>query len=209
MTGTLFIVSAPSGTGKTSLVNQLIKTVPQLIVSVSYTTRPMRAGEVDGVNYHFVDKAQFQHMVGEGRFLEYAEIYGHYYGTDELWVKERLQQGINVILEIDWQGAAQIRRLLTESVSIFILPPSLNVLSERLTTRNLDDKSVITKRLAKAQQEMSHCVEYDYIVVNDRFDEAISDLKAIIHSQKLTVSRQSVTLTELIAGLLNAKQYSG
>lgn len=188
--GTLYTVSAPSGAGKTSLVAALIDSVDQVQVSVSHTTRAMRPGEQNGVNYHFTDQADFQAMIGRGEFLEHAEVFGNYYGTSQAWVESTLDQGLDVILEIDWQGAGQIRRQLPDTVSLFILPPSLAALEQRLTNRGQDDAEIIAGRMRKAINEMSHYVEADYIVINDAFDQALEDLKAVIHAQRLTLVKQ-------------------
>src|SRR5579884_3074698 len=165
--GTLYIISAPSGGGKTSLVKALTASMPNIIVSVSHTTRPKRPGEEDGVNYHFVDQAQFKKLLAEDLFLEHATVFGNYYGTSRRWVEEKLQAGIDVVLEIDWQGAQQVRKLMPKTVSIFILPPSREVLLERLQARDQDNKAVIAKRMAAASNEISHYHEYDYLVIND------------------------------------------
>ncbi|HSB97935.1 MAG TPA: guanylate kinase [Spongiibacteraceae bacterium] len=201
--GNLYIISAPSGAGKTSLVNALVEIMDDLKVSISHTTRPCRPGEVDGVNYHFVDKAQFQRMLDDGAFLESAEVFGNYYGTSQHWVRETLTTGSDVILEIDWQGAQQVRRLMPEAISIFILPPSRKALQERLTNRGQDPDDVIAKRMAAAISEMSHYAEADYLVVNDRFEAALQELRAILIAGRLSLGkqqqRQAVRLTELLS----------
>jgi len=199
--GTLFVISAPSGAGKTSLVAAMLEQDPLLCVSVSHTTRAQRAGERDGVDYHFVETDRFQAMIGEGVFLEYAEVFGNYYGTSQQWVRQALSEGRDVILEIDWQGAAQIRRLMPECVGIFILPPSRQVLRSRLEGRGKDSADVIEKRLAKASEECSHALEFDYVVVNDDFQLAVADLLAITRTQRLGVNRQQVRHRELLADL--------
>ena len=153
--GSLYIVAAPSGAGKTSLVTELVKTTKHITVSVSHTTRAMRDGEKDGVNYNFISVDEFQHMIGQGVFLEHAEVFGNFYGTSQAWVEEQLTQGVDVILEIDWQGAQQVRRLMPEAIGIFILPPSQKELHKRLTGRGQDDEGVIAYRMAKAVSEMS------------------------------------------------------
>ncbi len=188
--GTLFIISAPSGAGKTSLVAAMLERDPLLCVSVSHTTRPQREGERDGADYHFVDTGQFESMIAEGTFLEYAEVFGNYYGTSQQWVRQALAEGRDVILEIDWQGAAQIRRLMPECVGIFILPPSRSILRSRLEGRGKDSPAVIEKRLAKAAEECSHALEFDFVVVNDDFEVAVADLLAIARAQRLGVNRQ-------------------
>ncbi len=201
-TGTLFTISAPSGAGKTSLVAALVAHVPALAVSVSHTTRPQRRGEVDGVNYHFVDPARFQAMLADDAFLEHAEVFGNFYGTAQAEVQERLLRGTDVILEIDWQGAQQVKRLLPETRSVFILPPSLETLHERLTDRGQDDPATITRRMAQAVAEMSHYVEYDYLVFNDDFERARDDLAAIVQSCRLRTQAQGQRHAETLARLL-------
>jgi guanylate kinase len=198
--GTLFVVSAPSGAGKTSLVRAMLERDPLLTVSVSHTTRPRRSGEADGVNYHFVDRDRFETMLASGAFLEYAEVFGNLYGTSAAWVEGRLEQGRDVILEIDWQGAAQIRARLPETVSIFVLPPSLAALEQRLRGRGQDEDAVIRRRLAEARAEMAHHVDYDYLVVNDDFETAAADLLAITRAVRLVRPRQERRL----AGVLDA-----
>lgn len=202
MSGSLFIVAAASGTGKTSLVKALVESMPGLGVSISHTTRPIRPGEVDGVNYHFTAREDFVRMISEGAFLEHAEVFGNLYGTSKDWVVSELQQDRDVILEIDWQGAAQIRRLLPESVSIFILPPSLETLKSRLTGRGQDSPEVIAHRLREAQGDISHYAEFSYLVVNDDFDAALADLQAIVRASRLSYRSQSVRQATLIQRLL-------
>ena len=199
--GTLFVISAPSGAGKTSLVAAMLERDPLLCVSVSHTTRVRRSGEQDGVDYHFVDNARFRQMIGDGVFLEHAEVFGNYYGTSQVWVAQALAQGRDVILEIDWQGAAQIRRLVPDCVGIFILPPSRQVLRSRLEGRGKDAPEVIEKRLAKAAEECSHVLEFDYVVVNDDFQAAVADLLAIARARRLGVDRQRERYGSLIAAL--------
>lgn len=201
--GTLYTVSAPSGAGKTSLVNALVSDHPEIRISVSHTTRPIRKGEQSGVDYHFVERATFEKMIGEARFLEHAEVFGNFYGTSADWVQDTLATGTDVILEIDWQGAAQVRRLMPEAVGIFILPPSLEILATRLRGRGQDDDEVIRTRLAGAQEEMAHYAEFDYLVVNDDFEHALADLRAIIHSQRLRQGRQQQALAETLRNLLS------
>lgn len=184
MSGRLFIIAAPSGTGKTSLVKALTEAMDNVLVSVSHTTRPKRPAEKDGENYFFIEQDQFDKMVAEQAFLEYARVFGHSYGTSKAWILKQLQQGNDIILEIDWQGAAQVRALYPEAVSIFIMPPSLSVLRERLETRGQDAPEVIEGRLAKAEEEMSHRDTFDYSVVNDDFEQALQALKAIVNKNK-------------------------
>lgn len=202
MSGMLYIIAAPSGGGKTSLVNALLESDDSVKVSVSYTTRPPRPGEEDGVNYHFVDEARFHQMVSEGAFLEYAEVFGRYYGTAQQSVTSLLSREIDVILEIDWQGAQQVRKLMPECRSIFIIPPSREELERRLRGRGQDSEAVIARRTGEAVEEMSHYGEFDYLVVNDDFDCALADLKAIFRSRRLEQAVQSGVLTEQLAQLL-------
>ncbi len=201
-TGTLFTVSAPSGAGKTSLVNALVKHDRELRVSVSHTTRPRRPGETDGVDYHFIDAATFQSMLARTEFLEHAQVFGNLYGTSQAWVEQQLRAGTDVILEIDWQGARQVKRLMPQTQAIFILPPSRATLQQRLTARGQDDSAIIAARMAEAVEEMSHYVDGDYLVVNQDFDTALAELQAIVASQRLRTSRQQVELAELLQDLL-------
>lgn len=207
--GSLYLISAPSGAGKTSLVKALLAAAEQrypgkgLCVSVSHTTRPQRPGEVDGVNYHFVDVATFRTMIGEGAFLEFAEVFGNFYGTSKRWVQEQLAAGLDVILEIDWQGADQIKALLPDSVRIFILPPSRATLEERLNRRGTDKPEVIAARMAKAEHEMSHYAEADFLVINDDFAQAVADLQAILRSNQLRREVQEARNQALLASLLS------
>jgi len=201
--GMLLIVSAPSGAGKTSLVTALLDRDPRLVVSVSHTTRQRRARERDGINYHFVDEARFTAMTGAGEFLEYAEVFGNRYGTSAAAVEGELRQGRDVILEIDFQGAAQVRGRFPGTVSIFMLPPSTAALQNRLTGRGEDDDSVIRHRLDKARWEMSHYRDYDYLVVNDDFETALTDLACIVRAERLRLERQAAGLQGLIDELLS------
>ena len=196
--GTLFIVTAPSGAGKTSLVQALVDHDQQLSVSISHTTRAQRPGEIDGINYHFVSKEKYVDMLGKGDFLESADVYGNHYGTSEAQVKLLLDSGINVILEIDWQGASQVRNLHPEACSIFILPPSLDSLKARLTGRGQDDVETINRRMDQAVAEISHVAEADFIVVNDDFNTALEDIRAVIRSRQLTVGSQRLNLSQLL-----------
>ncbi len=201
--GTLYLIAAPSGAGKTSLVKALLETTQNLRVSVSHTTRPARTGEENCINYHFVSKTEFQQMLSDKVFLEHAQVFDNYYGTSGKWVTEQLNTGTDVILEIDWQGAQQVRRIKPDTISIFILPPSLATLKQRLQDRGKDSEEVIAKRLRGAIEEMSHNIEFDYIVVNDDFDQALKDLQAIIHSQGLKQAAQAKKLKGLLNELLN------
>ncbi len=202
MLGVLYIISAPSGAGKTTLVKSVTDTMQGVEISISYTTRPPRQGEREGVNYHFVDKAQFDDMLSRDAFLEHANVYDYCYGTSRDYVLERLRQGIDVILEIDWQGAQQVRKALPGCVTVFILPPSRDALAERLRSRGLDTDEVIQRRLREAVNEMSHCREYDYLIVNDDFPRAAADLSAILAVHRLSQRYQSVSLDSLLRSLL-------
>ncbi|TRX74558.1 guanylate kinase [Pseudomonas mangiferae] len=201
--GTLYIISAPSGAGKTSLVKSLIDVEPRIRVSVSHTTRSMRPGELDGVNYHFVDREGFLSMLERNEFLEHAEVFGNLYGTSQRWVEQTLAEGYDLILEIDWQGAQQVRRLMPLAKSIFILPPTQEALRHRLTKRGQDSGEVIERRMREAVSEMSHYVEYDYLVINDDFAHALDDLRAIFRSNQLLQGvqqqRHGGLLSELLA----------
>ena len=201
-TGTLYIVSAPSGAGKTSLVKALIDSMAQVRVSVSHTTRAMRPGEVDGVNYHFTSRDEFVEMLKQGDFLEHAEVFGNLYGTSHPWVKQTLAKGYDLILEIDWQGAQQVRKLMPDAKSIFILPPTHKDLRQRLHNRGQDSEDVIDLRMQQAIAEMSHYVEYDYIVINDQFATALDDLKAIFRANQLRLESQQKRHTQLLCDLL-------
>jgi guanylate kinase len=189
--GILYIVSAPSGAGKTSLLKALVQQRAGLAVCVSHTTRAPRPGEENGVHYHFVDQARFQAMINAGEFLEHAQVFDNFYGTAESSVRSQLERGQDVVLEIDWQGAAQVRRIFPDAVSIFIVPPSVEALRERLSNRGQDSDAIIERRMRDAMSEMSHHQEYDYIVVNDDFAHALSDLAAILRSQDLRAARQA------------------
>ena len=188
--GVLYIVSAPSGAGKTSLVKALLKSDTAIRLSVSYTTRAPRPGESDGRDYHFVDRATFEAMLGDGEFLEHAEVYGNFYGTSKGSIARDLQAGHDVLLEIDWQGAAQVKGHFPDAASIFILPPSFNALRTRLKGRAQDSEDVIERRLAAAAQDVAHAGAFDYIMVNDDFDHALLDLVAITRSVRLEAARQ-------------------
>ncbi|CAL1241100.1 guanylate kinase [Candidatus Methylocalor cossyra] len=200
--GTLFVVSAPSGAGKTSLVRALRETLEGLVVSVSHTTRPRRPGEEDGRDYFFVSRPEFERMIEAEAFLEHARVFDHYYGTARSTAETGLAAGQDVLLEIDWQGARQVRARMPECVSIFILPPSRQSLEERLTARGQDPRDTIARRMRDAISEMSHYDEYDYLVVNDAFDCALAELRSIIMAQRLRLSRQREKYRDVIAGLL-------
>ncbi len=200
--GTLYIISAASGAGKTSLVNAVLEQVDDLVVSVSHTTRVPREGEVDGKNYHFVDKDKFEAMVEAGEFFESATVFGNMYGTSGQHIQQQLLDGKDVILEIDWQGAQQIRQLMADCRSIFIVPPSTQALRERLQTRGQDDDGIIEQRMREAVSEMSHYVEFDYLIINDDFDEAKANLAAIIIGNRMLHVRQQQKHQSLLAELL-------
>ncbi|QTF92849.1 guanylate kinase [Halomonas sp. BM-2019] len=201
--GTLFIVSAPSGAGKTSLVRELIESLDGIQVSVSHTTRERRPGEVNGVNYHFVDVPAFEAMIERGEFFEHARVFDNYYGTSRPAVRAALDAGQDVILEIDWQGARQVRSQLPEAVSIFILPPSRDELERRLASRGTDEHAVIARRMRDAVSEMSHHDEYDYLVVNDDFTTALRELQALVITQRLATQRASAAHAPLLEALLS------
>ncbi|MBE29582.1 guanylate kinase [bacterium] len=190
----IFIIAAPSGCGKTSLVKSLIEDSNNLSVSVSHTTRKMRQGEIDGKNYHFVSKATFDKMIINKEFVEYAEVFGNLYGTTKKNIKEKLDRNIDIILEIDWQGARQVRKNITDAVSIFILPPSKQALYERLINRGQDDEVTISKRMENSEKEMSHFNEFDYLIINDQFDSALSNLKAIIDDFRNNIKNIDLSL---------------
>lgn len=200
--GTLYTISAPSGAGKTSLVSALLRKMPNLQVSISHTTRPARPGEIDGVNYHFVSKASFEEMIRQHAFFEHAEVFGNFYGTSRHWVDKTLASGKDVILEIDWQGAAQIHRQLSGTVSIFVLPPAKNTLLDRLTQRGQDNADVIAQRIAQAKEEMSHYVDADYLIINDIFATALDELALIVNSGKLLRKNQQIQYQALLKELL-------
>lgn len=200
--GTLYIVSAPSGGGKTSLVNALLQSVANIEVSISHTTRAKRPGEKEGADYHFVDKATFKKLISQQAFLEHATVFNNYYGTSRQWVETKLAAGTDVILEIDWQGAKQIRQLMPEAIGVFILPPSWQTLETRLRERAQDNENVITSRMAQARNEISHYTEYDYLIVNDNFAKALTDLTAIVQVRRLRLIMQKITQAKLLSSLL-------
>jgi guanylate kinase len=203
--GNLFIVAAPSGGGKTSLVRNLIDTLEYIEVSISHTTRVMRPGEAHGVDYFFVDEEQFTTMINEGAFIEHAQVFNHLYGTSKAQIRERLERGIDVVLDIDWQGAAQIKNDFPEAVSIFIIPPSIEALKERLTNRGQDNDEIIRGRMKKAQDELSHYSEFDYLIVNDTFEHAAADLCAIVLANRLRIERQVNKQAKLLSFLMSSQ----
>jgi len=202
MKGTLFIVSAPSGAGKTSLLKELVAADSLLDISVSHTTRTRRQGEEDGKDYHFIDEADFVRMIGEGSFLEHAQVFDNYYGTAEAAVQELLNTGQDVVLEIDWQGARQVRKCIPDAISIFILPPSPQALRDRLSARGQDSEEVISRRMRDAKNEMLHYAEYDYLVVNDDFSSALKELDAIVRGLRQRQLIQADKLQSQLSALL-------
>lgn len=206
MSGSLFVISAPSGAGKTSLVRALLQTNPQIDLSVSYTTRPPRAGEIDGRDYHFVSREHFQAMSARGEFLESAEVYGNLYGTSRVWIEQENARDRDILLEIDWQGAAQVRKLFPECVCIFILPPSLESLAQRLQGRGKDAPEIIATRLAAAREDVSHLAEFDYVIINADLDEAARELSCIVLAARLRCEKQRVRQRNLIHQILNPEK---
>lgn len=202
MTGNLFIVSAPSGAGKTSLVKALLERDPGVHLSISFTTRPPRPGEVDGRDYNFVSPETFEAMAGRGEFLESASVHGNAYGTSRKWIEDERSKGSDILLEIDWQGALQVRRLVEGTVGIFILPPSIDALRQRLTGRGQDSIDVIERRVAAAREEMRHVSEFEYAIINDIMEEAKLDLVSIVRAERLKLARQLVLHRELLQPLI-------
>jgi guanylate kinase len=201
ITGNLFIVAAPSGAGKTSLVKELLAADEGIQLSISYTTRPPRPGEINGLHYHFVSRENFGQMLERGDFLESAEVYGNFYGTSQPWIEASRKTGKDILLEIDWQGAAQVRRLIPEAIGIFVLPPSLEALRQRLTGRGQDAEEVIRRRIAAAREDISHVGEFDYVIINDDFNTALQDLLAVVRAQRLKTGVQLERHGDLIASL--------
>jgi guanylate kinase len=202
MAGQLLIVAAPSGAGKTSLVQALLKLEPELKLSISYTTRPPRPGEVDGVHYHFVDRQRFEQLIADNTMLEHAEVHGNFYGTGRSLVEAELARGLDVLLEIDWQGAAQVRARFDQVHAVFILPPSRQALLERLNKRGQDSTEVIERRLKNARSEMEHCLDFDYVIVNDQFETALKQLQCVLAAVRVGRKAQQRRLKSLLDTLL-------
>ena len=198
MPGNLFIVCAPSGAGKTTLVDALLQREPDIKLSTSYTTRAPRPGERDGVDYNFVDRARFEAMIGAGDFLEHASVHGNHYGTSRAWIEREIAGEHDVLLEIDWQGAAQVRKIFPQLVGMFILPPSIEELRRRLQGRGKDAPETIERRIAGAREEISHVLEFEYIIVNDRFEQALEEIRSVVHAARVSRTRQSIRLSRLI-----------
>ncbi len=200
--GDLYIISAPSGAGKTSLVNALLEHEENLTLSISYTTRPPRPNEENGKSYHFIDKTTYDRMTSENDFLENAQVFDHLYGTSKTWVMQKLQQGVDVILEIDWQGANKIKKVMPNAIGIFILPPTLDALKSRLNHRQQDSAEVIERRLSMAQADIQHYIDFDYLIVNTEFDQAVNDLRSIFASKRLICAKQQLSQQFLLEKLL-------
>lgn len=205
MSGNLFIISAPSGAGKTSLVRALLDINPQIDLSVSYTTRNPRPGEIDGRDYHFVSRETFLAMMKGGEFLESAEVYGNLYGTSQTWIAQENAKGHDILLEIDWQGAAQVRRLFPHCLSIFILPPSLDALEQRLKGRGKDNDEVIARRLAAVRDDVAHVAEFDYVIINDNLNEALRELNSVVLAARLRGTSQLARHQKLINQLQHSE----
>jgi len=201
-TGNLFVVAAPSGGGKTSLTRALLEREPGILLSVSYTTRLPRPGEIDGIDYQFVTPERFRELKDAGEFLEHAHVHGNWYATSATWLTQQIEAGRDVLLEIDWQGAAQVRKLIGAAVHIFILPPSLALLEERLVRRGQDDERTIARRLTAAREEMGHYGEFDYVIINQEFASALDDLSAIVRASRLRTTQQRVRYKALLAQLI-------
>lgn len=200
--GHLYIISAPSGAGKTSLVSALVESTDNISVSVSHTTRAMREGEQNGINYHFVSIEEFQALKAEDAFLEDAQVFDNFYGTSRIWVEEQLAKGIDIILEIDWQGAQQVRKIMPNALSVFILPPSIEELEKRLGGRGTDSQEIIDRRMSDAKSEMSHYNEYTYTVINDDFEQALSELRTIFLANRLQTASQTIRFESMLTNLL-------
>jgi guanylate kinase len=198
MPGSLIVISAPSGAGKTSLVHALLEHNPQIGLSVSYTTRAPRDGEIDGKHYHFISRESFLEMAKRGEFLESAEVYGNFYGTSQKWIANETAKGRDILLEIDWQGAAQVRKIFPACLSIFILPPSLEALAQRLNGRGTDDAGVISKRLAAVRDDVAHVAEFDYVIINEDLNRALHELESVVLAARLRGSSQIARHQQLI-----------
>jgi guanylate kinase len=196
--GNIFIISAPSGAGKTSLIRALLRTDVGLSLSISYTSRPPRPEEMDGRDYHFVSREVFEQMLEDGEFLESAEVYGNYYGTSQKWIHEAMASGQDILLEIDSQGAQQVRRVFPKAVGVFILPPSLEMLETRLRNRGQDSPEVIARRVAAAREEISHMSEYDYVIINKELDKALGDFFCIVQAERLRMAKQLACYHDLV-----------
>ena len=199
--GTIFVVTAPSGAGKTTLVAALLAADQQIQLSVSYTSRVARSGEVNGKDYHFVDRATFEGMIQSGDFIEWAEVYGNYYGTSKKWLESVIDDGRDILLEIDWQGAQQVHKLFPESVGIFVLPPSINTLEQRLRARGKDPEDAIQRRMSKAREEMGHVSEAQYVIINEHIDDAVRDIISVVRAERLRGDRQAIRHAELVNSL--------
>jgi guanylate kinase len=202
MSGKLYVVAAPSGAGKTTLVRLLLDSEPGVHLSISYTTRGPRPGEADGREYHFVDVATFRAMMARGDFLEWAEVHGNFYGTSKVWIADHLAAGHDVLLEIDWQGAQQVRAVFPQAIGVFILPPSMEELTRRLTGRGTDSTEVVERRLAAAPAEMRHVGEFDYVIINDGLEQALDDLRAVVRASRLDLAGQRARHAALFARLI-------
>ena len=199
--GNIVVVTAPSGAGKPTLVAALLAADQHIKLSVSYTTRAPREGEIDGINYHFVSREAFIAMLQRSEFLESAEVYGNFYGTSQLWIQQQLDAGNDILLEIDWQGAQQVRKLFPQAIGVFILPPSLQALEQRLRGRGTDSEESISKRMASAREEITHVDEFDFVIVNEVMDEAIKDLISLVRAPRLGIARQSAKYAALFSAL--------
>lgn len=203
--GNLIIVAAPSGGGKTSLVKKLIETLEDIEVSISHTTRPMRPGEKDGVDYFFTNEAEFLQMIEENAFVEHAYVFNHHYGTSVGQIQARLDAGIDVILDIDWQGAQQIKQLFPQAIAVFVIPPSLSVLKQRLLDRRQDNADIVNSRMHQAQDELAHFSEFDYLIVNENFEQAANELEAIVIANRLRMANQTIRQGKLLSFLLSSQ----
>ena len=202
MAGNLYVVAAPSGAGKTTLVRLLLEQEPDVHLSISYTTRAPRTGEQDGREYNFVEVAEFRAMIDRGEFLEWAEVHGNFYGTSKKWIADQLAAGHDVLLEIDWQGAQQVRVSFPEAIGVFILPPSMDELTRRLTGRGTDSADVISRRLAAAQAEMRHVGEFDYVIINDQLAQALDELRTVVRASRLSFEAQRARHAALFARMI-------